>query len=263
MAVETDLSGRIAVVTGAGRGIGQEIAEEYANAGADVVAVARTEDEIQETARTVEESYDVQGLAIPADLREPQDIKTVISKTEAELGTPEILVNNAGLNHANRVLDQTIEELDAMVDVNFKAVFLLSQQFGKSIKNGDVDGGSIVNISSVSGYLGKDFTSAYGGTKAGVHGLTRGLAAGLAKHDIRVNSITPGTTKVERVEERLEKWGDEMYDRDKIPLGRLGEPEDIAEAAVFLASTKSSYITGTDILVDGGVCFTAGLYPHD
>jgi NAD(P)-dependent dehydrogenase (short-subunit alcohol dehydrogenase family) len=234
-----------------------------AEAGADIVAASRTEDEIRDTARSVEQEHGVQGLAVPTDLRDYEDIEALISEAEAEFGTPQILINNAGVNEANRVLDQTLEELDAMVDVNFKATFLLSQQFGEAIKDADVDGGSIINISSVSGYLGKDFTSVYGGTKAGIHGLTRGLAAGLAKHDIRVNSITPGTTKVERVEKRIEEWGDEMYNIDKIPLGRLGEPEDVADAAVFLASDNSSYITGTDILVDGGVCFTAGLYPHD
>jgi NAD(P)-dependent dehydrogenase (short-subunit alcohol dehydrogenase family) len=263
MTVETDLSGRVAVVTGASRGLGQEISEILAEAGADIVAAARTEEEIEETVETVEREYGVDGVAVPTDLRDDEDIEALIPAAEAELGTPQILVNNAGLNFANRVLDQTTDEVDAMTDVNFRATFLLSQQFGTAIRDADVDGGSIVNISSISGYVGKDFTSVYGGTKAGIYGLTRGLAAGLSKHDVRVNSITPSTTRVERVEKRIEEWGEEMYDTEKIPLGRLGEPEDVADAALFLASDRSSYITGTDILVDGGIQFTAGMYPHD
>lgn len=263
MVVTTDISDRTAIVTGAGRGIGREISLRLAEAGADIVAAARTQSEIEDLARTVEEEFDVEGLAVSTDLRDTDDIEGLIEETVETFGTPDILVNNAGANLANRVLDQSMEELDTMVDVNFKAPFLLSQRFGQVVRDSDSAGGSIINISSVSGYLGKDFTSIYGGTKAGLYGLTRGLAAGLSKHDIRVNSITPGTTKVERVEERIEKWGDEMYDLEKIPLGRLGEKSDMADAALFLASDRSSYITGTDILVDGGVCFTAGLYPHD
>lgn len=263
MVVTTDLSGNVAIVTGAGRGIGREIATRLAEAGADIVAAARSEGEIADTARTVEQEHDVRAIAVTTDLQHPSEIEALIEETQRELGTPQILVNNAGANQANRVLDQTIEELDTMVDVNFKAPFLLSQQFGRAIRDADADSGSIINVSSVSGYLGKDFTSVYGGTKAGIHGLTRGLAAGLSKHGIRVNSITPGTTKVERVERRIEEWGDDMYDLDKIPLERLGEPSDVADAALFLASDQSEYVTGTDLLVDGGVCFTAGLYPHD
>ena len=263
MTVTIDLSGRTAIITGAGRGIGREITEAFAEAGADVVAAARTEAEIEDAVRTVEEEHGVEGLAVQTDLSVPADIDALIDETVETFGVPQILVNNAGANLANRALNQTMEELDTMVDVNFKAPFLLSQRFGREIRDADAAGGSIINISSVSGYLGKDFTSIYGGTKAGLFGLTRGLAAGLSKHDIRVNSITPATTKVERVEERIEEWGDEMYNIDKIPLGRLGEPEDVADAALYLASDQSSFVTGSDIKVDGGVCFTAGLYPHD
>lgn len=263
MPVETDLSGRTAVITGGGRGIGKRIAHRFAEAGADVVVAARTAEEIDAVADAVEDEHGAEALAVPTDLRELDDIDGLIDAAVDRFGAPHVLVNNAGANLANRALEQTVEELETMVDVNFKAPFLLSQRFGWAFRDADNEAGSIVNISSVSGHLGKDFTSIYGGTKAGLYGLTRGLAAGLSAYNIRVNSITPGTTRVERVEKRIEEWGEDMYDLDKIPLERLGQPEDTADAALFLASDHSSYITGVDIPVDGGVCFTAGLYPHN
>jgi NAD(P)-dependent dehydrogenase (short-subunit alcohol dehydrogenase family) len=260
---EIDLHNRTAIITGAGRGIGREIARAYAEAGANVVVAARTESEIEATAEAVTDQYDVRSLAVPTDLRNVADIEALVAETVEEFGAPEILVNNAGANLSNRSLDQTLEELDTMINVNFRAPFLLSQRFGETFRESTNDAGSIINVASVSGHLGKDFTTVYGGTKAGLYGLTRGLAAGLSKYDIRVNSISPGTTRVERIEKRIEEWGEDMYDLDQIPLGRLADPEEVADAALYLASDLSSYVTGTDLVVDGGICFTAGLYEYN
>lgn len=260
MAIETELTDRTAVVTGAGRGIGREIAYRLAEAGADIVAAARTESEIAAVADTVEDRYGVEGVAVRTDLRDVEDIDGLIDRAVEAFGAPDILVNNAGVNLHNRALDQTVEELATMVDVNFKAPFLLSQRFGWAVRDSDSEAGSIVNVSSVSGRLGKDFTSVYGGTKAGLYGLTRGLAAGLSRYGIRVNSISPGTTLIERTRDRLD---DRDLDIDRVPLGRLGEAADVADVAVFLASDRAGYVTGVDVPIDGGVCFTAGLYPHD
>lgn len=260
MAIETELTDRTAVVTGAGRGIGREIAYRLAEAGADIVAAARTEAEIAAVADTVEDRYGVDGLAVRTDLRDVEAIDGLIDRAVEGFGAPEILVNNAGVNLHNRALDQTVEELATMVDVNFKAPFLLAQRFGWVFRDSDKEAGSIVNVSSVSGRLGKDFTSVYGGTKAGLYGLTRGLAAGLSRYGIRVNSISPGTTLIERTRDRLD---DRDLDIDRVPLSRLGEAADVADVAVFLASDRAGYVTGVDVPVDGGICFTAGLYPHD
>lgn len=262
MAASVGLDGRVAVITGAGRGIGREIAEVFAEAGADIVAAARTTNQIDSVVDAVEDEYGVDGLAVTTDLRNDDHLSRLMDRTVSTFGVPDVLVNNAGLNHANRALDQTKDELDAMIDVNFRAPFLLSQRFGREHRDANETGGSIIFISSVSGHLGKDFTAVYGGTKAGQYGLTRGLAAGLSAYDIRVNTITPGTTKVERVEKRIEEWSEDMYDLEKVPLGRLGEPKDVADAALYLASDRAEYVTGTDLVVDGGVRFTAGLYSH-
>lgn len=263
MAVTTDLSGRTTVITGAGRGIGKSIAHRFADAGSDVVLAARSEDEIESVARDVEREYGVSSLAVPTDVRAVEDLDALMEETVAAFGPPGILVNNAGVNYANRAVDQTVEEVDAMIDVNFRAPFLLSQRFAWAFDSGAGASGSIVNVSSVAGHVGKDFTSLYGGTKAGLYGLTRGLAAGLAAFGIRVNSVSPATTRVERVEERIEEWGEDMYETDKIPLERLCLPEDVADAVLFLASDRADFVTGIDVPVDGGVGFTAGMYPHN
>ena len=256
--MELDLSGRTALVTGAGRGIGEEIATHFATAGADVVAAARTESEIEATAAACEEEG-VEAVAVPVDLRDEAEIEALVDHATDALGTPDVLVNNAAANLANAPLEQTFDEVETMLDVNLRAAFTLSQRFARNLIDEGADSGRIISVSSIVGHLGVPAMTMYGGTKAGLYGITRGLAVELAPHGITVNTVSPGMTRVDRIERLIEEKG-EIYDLDRIPAERLADPEDIADACAFLASDRAEYITGEDIRVDGGVTITAGLY---
>lgn len=246
------------IVTGAGRGIGREISYRFADAGADVVAAARTRSEIETTVEGVRERGG-EGVAIPTDLRDPADIDSLVAAAVDRFGTPDVLVNNAAVHVAGDPLSRSTADIDAMFDVNLRAVFLLSQRFANAVIEGDTRGGSIVNVSSIVGHLSVPAMTAYCGTKAGVYGITRGLAGELGPHGITVNSVSPGLTRVERIERLLEEKS-ELYDIESIPLGRLGRPSDVANACLFLTSNLASYVTAVDLPVDGGAVRTATLY---
>lgn len=257
--MEIDLTGRTAIVTGAGRGIGESIALEFAERGANIVAAARTESEIERTVEGVRDRG-VDGLAVPTDLTSVEQIERLVDETVESFGTPEILVNNAGANIPTATLEMSLEEVDTTIGVNFRGLFLLSQRYGQVVNESPVDSGRIINISSIHGYLGTVSRSVYAGTKAGVFGLTRGLAAELAPVGVTVNSVSPGLTAVDRIQRLVEEYGEDRYDIELVPLGRLAEPDEIAYACLFLASEYAEYITGVDLPVDGGVIMTAGLY---
>lgn len=258
--MDVDLTEKTAIITGAGRGIGYVIAERFAEAGANVVAVARTEAEIDAVIEMITETYNVDGLALPTDLRRVNDITTIVDETVEAIGVPDILINNAGANIVKPPLDCTNNEVETMLDVNLQGLFLLAQEFGVAYRDAELETGRIINISSVVAALGIPAMTFYAGTKAGVRGLTRGLAAEFARDGITVNSVSPGLTRIDRTETVIEERGDEVFDLDRIPMGRLATPDDIANACLFLASESAGYITGEDMLIDGGVAFTAGLY---
>ena len=258
--IEIDLSGRTALITGAGRGIGERIAHRFAEAGADIVAVARTESEIQETVEQVESEHGVAGYAIPTDLGKEEEIQKLVDDSVEEFGVPEILVNNAALNLAGPVLEMPVDEVDAMLSVNLRGLFLLTQRWAREFRDSDPGYGRVVNISSATNQVGIPQMTLYGGTNGGIASVTRGFAAELARDGVTVNTVTPGLIGIERIEDLIDDRGDEIYDLDRIPLGELGEPEDIANACVFYASDLADYVTGTELVVDGGVTFTAGLY---
>lgn len=259
MSVNVDLTGQTAIVTGAGRGIGEEISNRFAEAGADIVAAARTESEIRDTVEQVEERG-VDGLAVPTDLRSVEEIDNLMDTVLDERGTPDVLINNAALNLTRPAMEQTLEEVDAMLEVNLRGLFLLSQRFGQEVRNSDAEGGNIINISSLTSKLGVSYMTLYSGTNAGVTAISRGLAAELAEDGIRVNTVTPGLIEIDRIAKLVEEKGNEIYDLERVPLGRLGEPRHIADGCLFFASDLSEYVTGQELVVDGGVEFTAGLY---
>lgn len=258
--MEVTLTGSTAIVTGAGRGIGREIARTFAGAGADVVAVARTEAEIDAVADAIAEEHDVDAVAVPADLRHVDEIDRLMAAAVESLGAPDVLVNNAGANINSPAVDQPIEEVDTIGETNLRGPYLLAQRFARAFREADHGSGSIVNVASIAAEVAIHGMTYYGGTKAGLQAITRGLAGELADDGIRVNSVTPGTIEVERIRTLVEEHGDEVYDMDRLPLGRLGDPEEVAELCLFLASDRASYVTGEDVRIDGGVGITAGLY---
>lgn len=257
--MDVDLSHRTAIVTGAGRGIGREIAIRFAAAGADVILAARSGDELGRVVDSIEDDGG-SAFALETDLRVADDIDNLVENTARHFGPADLLVNNAGAHVAADVFEQTLKETDMMLDVNMRGLFYLSQQFATKLVDQDNDGGGrIVNISSIVGELSVPAMAVYCGTKAGVYGLTRGLAGALAPNDITVNSVSPGLTRVDRIEALLESKG-ELYEIDAIPMGRLADPADIAAACLFLCSDAAEYITGIDLPVDGGAVITSALY---
>jgi len=202
----------------------------------------------------------VRAVAVPTDLSSEADAEALVTATTEAFGTPDILINNAGANIVKPPLELSVEEIDTMLDVNVRGLFLLSRAFGRELRNSETDSGRIINISSLTAHLGVPAMAMYSGTKSGVIGMTRGLAAAFAGDGVTVNSVSPGLTRIDRTEAVIEEKAGEVFELDRIPVGRIGEPEDTAAACLYLASDDASYVTGIDLPVDGGVCFTAGLY---
>lgn len=242
------LEGKTALVTGANTGLGQGICIAYANAGANVVGVAR---------RSCEETYDKiiktggNFKEIIADLSDINVIPKIVEQAEEAFGRVDILVNNAGIIKRCDAVDVSVADWDSVININERMVFFLSQAFAKGWIN-DGMGGKIINIASMLSYQGGIRVPAYTASKSAVIGLTRELANEWSKHNINVNAIAPGYMETNNTENLRndEQRSDEILSR--IPAGRWGTPEDIAGAAIFLASSASSYVHGFTIAVDGG-----------
>ncbi len=242
-----DLSGKVAVVTGANTGIGQGIALALAAAGADIAAVGRTP--AQETVEKVR-ALGRKAEIISADLSSIEPVGRVVDEAVDKLGGLHILVNNAGIIRRNDSLDFTEEDWDAVVDTNLKSVFFLCQAAGRHmVANG---GGKIINIASMLTFQGGIRVPSYTASKSGIGGLTKLLANEWATKGINVNAIAPGYIATNNT---AALQADETRNRqimERIPAGRWGSPEDMGGAAVFLASSAADYIQGHILAVDGG-----------
>lgn len=260
MGITIDLKDETALITGAGRGLGAEIARTFADAGANIVTTARTKSELYSLVEAIESDYDVKATAVPADLSKPEDIKMIIDESVSEFDVPTILINNAGANISGDPLEHTVDEINSIINVNIRGLFLLTQFWAEAFRESSRDRGRVINVSSIIADLGVPPMTLYGGTKSAVRAISQGFAAALAEDGITVNSVSPGLTRVDRTEAVMQEHGSELFDLDRIPMGRVGEPQDTANACLFFASTLADYVTGVDLLVDGGVEFTAGLY---
>lgn len=242
------LDDRVALVTGASRGLGRAIAVVLAQAGATVVLVARDAQKLCEVAAEIRAAGG-EAHMYPADLAVPEACRAIVSDTADSLGSLDILVNNAGLGAGGSILNHSEETWDAVIQVNLKALFLLSQAAAQQMQG--KGWGRIINIASISGQTGGiGGAAAYSASKGGVLAMTKTLARDLAPFGITVNSIAPGQieTDMGRVPpERME----EMC--RLIPLGRVGVPDDIAYAALYLASEEAGYVTGATLDVNGGI----------
>lgn len=243
------LSGKIAVVTGAARGIGKAIALRFIQEGAKLGLVDTLADTLERTLELVHaEGGDAIGFE--ADVTKKTDIDKFVSQTISKFGRIDILVNNAGIGGSKGCLDTTEKDWDRMVDVNLKSVFLVCRRvIPEMIKRG---GGKIINIASMYGVLGSPHAPAYCAAKAGNINLTRQLAVDFSGRNILVNSISPGLIATDMTQQKLKESGEAQRFINEIPVGRHGVPSDIAGAALFLASADSDFITGHNLVVDGG-----------
>lgn len=242
------LENQVAVITGAGRGIGKAIALAFAAEGADIVAVARTEKEIEETCSEVE-GLGRQGLAVPTDITQADQIDRMVEKAVSRFKKVDILVNNAGIMRIAPALELTEFDWDTILDINVKGTFLSSRAIAKHmIKRKQ---GKIINMASIGGHIGAPGTAAYAVSKGGIIQLTKVLAVEWGIHNIKVNVISPGLILTEMAKYVTGKIPNSQG-FERLPLKRAGKPEDITGAALFLASSESDYMTGQEIIIDGG-----------
>jgi 2-dehydro-3-deoxy-D-gluconate 5-dehydrogenase len=242
------LDGKVAIVTGASKGLGQGMALGLAEAGADLAIVARGD--TAQTAGLIEK-LGRKCLRIQADMSDRKSAGTIVEKTMAAYGRIDILVNNAGTIRRAEFLDFTEEDWDAVIKVNLDSVFFLSQAVAKvMVKRGQ--GGKIINTASMLSFQGGIRIPSYTAAKSGVMGLTRIMANELAKHNINVNAIAPGYMSTELTSALQNDPVRNKAIVDRIPAGHWGSPDDLKGAVVFLASEASSYIQGYTIAVDGG-----------
>ncbi|MEM2932183.1 MAG: SDR family oxidoreductase [Nitrososphaerota archaeon] len=249
MSLSERLSNKIAVITGAASGIGRAIALEFAREGASIVLVDIDEKGLIEVASLIK-ANGKKAINVVADLTKVSDIEKILLKALKEFGRIDILVNSVGVLRGGRIEDLSEADWDLVMNVNLKAVFLCSQKIGKYFIENKVPG-IIINIASISGVLPQVYTGAYSPSKAGVILLSSLMAMEWARYGIRVNCICPGPTRTPMTDRYYQgklRKAREMA----IPLGRFAEPEEIAKAAVFLASDDAKYITGTAFPVDGG-----------
>ena len=247
------LQGKTALVTGGGTGIGRAIAKLFAEEGAQVAISGRRKERLNEVVAEIGSH----AMAVQADVAEEKDVRRMVNEAVDHMGRIDILVNNAAIiTRRSTLVDTPLEDWDLMNAVNVRGVYLVCKAvLPHMIEHGY---GSIVNIASVAGQRGQPGNSAYSTTKGAVMNLTRSLAVDYGPYGVRANSISPALVRTEMAETRLkpdDEW-DERAAREWIPnypLGRLGEPEDIASGALFLASEEASWISGIDLTIDGGM----------
>jgi NAD(P)-dependent dehydrogenase (short-subunit alcohol dehydrogenase family) len=244
------LKGKVAVVTGGGTGIGKAIALGLAEAGASVVVCGLRLDDCEETCLEIRSKFGSRTFARPCDVSKKAEIESLVNETVAEFGQIDILVNNAGVTSTFHVFDLSEEEWDRVVNTNLKGCFLFSQSVGRMMaRSGE---GVIINIGSQLGELARPNKSHYVSSKGGIRMLTKALALDLAEYGIRVNSVAPGPVETDLAAPLLSNPDTRLALLNRIPLGRIGQPRDIAGAVVFLASDAASFVTGITLYVDGG-----------
>ena len=240
------LKGKTAVVTGGTRGIGFAIVKKYLENGANVAIAGSRQESVEKAIEKLTE-YKDRVMGIWPNLCSPESVADAFASVKERFGRIDILANNAGISSRTSLYDYTVEEFSRIVDINLKAVFICSQAAARIMR--DQGGGVIINTSSMVGEYGQPSGCGYPATKFAVNGLTKSLARELAKDQIRVNAVAPGVTRTDMVSALPQ----ELVDRISagIPLGRVGEPLDIANAYLFLASDLASYVTGITLRVDG------------
>jgi len=248
-----DLSGKVAVVTGTSRGLGQYFGRALAQAGADLVITSRDKSRLAEFQAEIED-LGRRALPVQLDVLKQDDINNMVQAALAEYGKIDILVNNAGLNIRQPAGELTWEDWDTVLNTNLKGAFFVAQAVGNEMVKRRY--GRIINIGSCTCVFGMEGIGAYCASRGGILQLSRSLAAEWGRHGVTVNVLAPGWFKTAQNQVLYENKPWVQYITDRIPLGRPGQPNDLDGTAIFLASDASAYITGQIILVDGG--FTTG-----
>ena len=241
--------GKVAIITGAGRGIGKAIAERLASEGADVVICDVDKEAAERAAEEIRSKYSVKAIAISADVANEGDVNSMVEETIKNFGRVDFLINNAGITRDSLLLRMSEEEWDKVIAVDLKSVFLCTRAVIRHMMRQKF--GRIVNISSVIGLRGNVGQANYASAKAGIIGFTKSAARELAGRNITVNAVAPGYIQTEMTERLPQEVKEEML--KQVPLGRPGLPEDVAGVVAFLCSEDASYITGEIIRVDGGM----------
>ena len=242
------LKNKVAIVTGASRGIGRSVAQEISKSGAHVVCVSRSEDDLLKISKKLNDEG-FSSSSFVCDVSNSNDFKKLIDDTVSKFNQVDILVNNAGITKDNLIMRMSESDWNTVIDVNLKGVFngikavsrqMMKQKYGR-----------IINISSIVGLIGNPGQANYAASKAGVIGLGKAVSKELASRNITVNTIAPGYIETDMVEDIQEAVKDNLF--KQIPLGRIGKPSDIATAVLYLASDEAGYITGQTLTIDGGM----------
>jgi 3-oxoacyl-[acyl-carrier protein] reductase len=246
------LEGRVALVTGASRGIGRACAIRLAREGSDVAVNYHASPEAAREVVAAIEEMGRRAFPVGADMASAEDVEAMVDEVERRLGPVDILVNNAGIHKHEKSWESSVEDWDRIIGVNLTGAYLTSRLLGPRMA--ERGWGRIINISSVVADVGSDHEAHYTASKAGMHGLTKSLALELSPGGVTVNAVAPGWIRTDMTADVTDEEWDEAL--AEIPLGRIGEPEEIASVVVYLASPEASYVTGQVLHVNGG----AGLY---
>ncbi len=244
-----DLTGKTALVTGGGTGLGRAMALALAEAGADVVLAARRMEKLEAAAEEIR-ALGRRAAAVGLDVTDPASVEASVARAEEALAPVDILVNNSGISGEGWAAELPLERWEQVMATNLRGAFLMCQAVGRGMIARQ--GGVIVNVASVAGVVGVRMLSAYSASKAGLIQLTRSLALEWARYGVRVNALAPGYFLTDINRELFASEAGERLIRGHIPMGRVGQPRELAGAVVFLASEASSFMTGAALVVDGG-----------
>lgn len=245
------LKGKVAIITGGNGGIGKEIARAFAGMGANIVIAARNERKTADAECEIREAFGIQVLGLKVDVTDERQVRRMVDQTLEKFKRIDILVNNAGITIRKMPQDYQMSEWDEILRVNLRGVFLCSQAVYPAMKK--AGGGKIINIGSMTSIFGSAKMAPYGASKGGIVQMMRSLAVAWAPDNIQVNAILPGWINTDlAIQARKDLPGLEERVKERTPVGRFGETQDLAGAAIFLAAPASDFVTGAALPVDGG-----------